>query len=342
MILIDGIIFSLQKQGGITVYFKSLIEYISRQQERTTLVLDKSTSKRVDVAEGLVSICRQDFRFFERYRKCRIPVAGSVFHSSYYRQADKSEIPTVVTVHDFIYERYQHGLRQWVHTNQKNSAIRTAQAVICISEATKNDLLEFVGETPGQTIHVIHNGVSDVFQNLYLEPAVTPYVLFVGQRGGYKNFSLVLKAIVHLPDMELHCVGGGPIRNEELHGVPESVRSRIHHLGFVTDEELNALYNQAVCLVYPSSYEGFGIPVVEAMRAGCPVVSAECKAVLEVGGNALTIVAGPDPRDMAEGILKTVSSERSHLIKRGFSVAKDYSWDITHSKTLEVYRSLGA
>lgn len=342
MILIDGIIFALQKQGGVTVYFKSLIDYISKQKEKSTLVLNELIGQRMDVAEGSVSIHRENYRFFERYRKCRIPVAGGVFHSSYYRQPDKSGMPTVVTVHDFIYERYQNGLRQWVHTTQKNSAIRAAQAVICISESTKNDLLEFVGETPGQTIHVIHNGVSDVFQNLHLGPAVTPYVLFVGQRGGYKNFNLVLKSIAHLPDMELHCVGGGPIRSEELHGVPESLRSRIHHLGFVTDRELNILYNQAVCLVYPSSYEGFGIPVVEAMRAGCPVVSAECKAVLEIGGDALTIVAGSNPRDMAEGILKTLSSERSHLIEKGFSVAQDYSWDITHRKTLEVYRSLSA
>lgn len=341
MILIDGIIFSLQKHGGISVYFKSLIEYISKHQEKYTLLLDESLSQRFDVAGRVVSIYSQNFRPLERYRKCLIPVKSSVFHSSYYRQPNKSKIPAVVTVHDFIYERYQHGFRQWVHTIQKNSAIRAAQAVICISESTKNDLLEFVGETPGQTIYVIHNGVSDVFQNLNLEPAITPYVLFVGQRGGYKNFSLVLKAIAHLPDLELHCVGGGLIRSEELNGVPESVRSRIHHLGFVTDQELNVLYNQALCLVYPSSYEGFGIPVVEAMRAGCPVVSADCKAVLEVGRDALTIVAGSDPRDMAEGILKTVSSERVNLVQKGLAVSQGYSWDATHRQTVEVYRSLG-
>jgi mannosyltransferase len=87
-----------------------------------------------------------------------------------------------------------------------------------------------------------------------------------------------------LPDFELHCVGGGPLQPSELAGIPDSVIRRVRHVGFVDDETLNELYNQAVCLLYPSSYEGFGIPVVEAMRAGCPVVSVACKAVMEVGG----------------------------------------------------------
>lgn len=342
MIHIDGIILSLQSHGGISVYFRSLVEYLVERKELISLSLELPAKQMLDRLDLERELIKQNARHFERYRDCRIPPGCSVFHSSYYRLPVRRNVPSVVTVHDFVYERYQKGPRQWIHSAQKKAAIRAAQAVICISESTKNDLLEFVKETPGQTIHVIHNGVSDVFQNLNLEPAITPYVLFVGQRGGYKKFSLVLKAIAHLPDLELHCVGGGLIRSEELDGVPESVRSRIHHLGFVTDQELNVLYNQALCLVYPSSYEGFGIPVVEAMRAGCPVVSADCKAVLEVGRDALTIVAGSDPRDMAEGILKTVSSERVNLVQKGLAVAQGYSWDATHRQTLEVYRSLGA
>ncbi len=342
MILIDGIIFSLQKQGGISVYFKTLIEYLSKTQENAALIFDDSFNHRIGIDEESMSIYRQTSRFFERYRKCRIPLQASVFHSSYYRKPDKSALPTVVTVHDFIYERYQSGPRQWVHTTQKNAAIRAAQAVICISESTKDDLLEFVGETPGQTIHVIHNGVSDIFCKLCLEPVVTPFVLFVGQRSGYKNFRLALNAMAFLPDMALYCVGGGPIRPDELNGIPESVVRRVRHLGFVTDEELNVLYNQALCLVYPSSYEGFGIPVVEAMRAGCPVVSVDCKAVLEVGRDALTVVPELDSRAMADAILQTISSGRQSLIHKGLAVAQRYSWDATHSQTLAVYRSLSA
>ena len=341
-ITIDGIIFSLQQQGGISVYFRKLLDYLATYHKPATLTLESPTRQEVFEYGRDVSVLSRPARPFERFRTCRVPAGMSVFHSSYYRLPSENRLPTVVTVHDFIYERYQRGPRQWVHTAQKNSAIRAAQAVICISNSTKDDLLEFVGETPRQVIHVIHNGVSDIFCNLSLEPAVTPYVLFVGQRGGYKNFRLVLKAMEFLPDLKLHCVGGGPIRTDELDGVPESVVRRIRHLGFVSDEELNVLYNRALCLVYPSSYEGFGIPVVEAMRAGCPVVSADCKAVLEVGRDALTIIAGSNPRAMADAILKTASSDRAILVHKGLAVAQGYSWDATHRQTLQVYRNLGA
>ena len=340
-IVIDGIIFSLQRYGGISVYFLKLLETLRRHSVETSLILEEPLQQSVADETNILSI-RREARLLERYRDCRLPENTSVYHSSYYRRPNRKNVPTVLTVYDFIYERFERGPRQWVHSAQKNAAIRGAQSIICISESTKDDLLHFIGETPGQSIQVIHCGVSDDFRSLNIETAPVPYVLFVGQRGGYKNFRLALEAMSFLPDIELHCVGGGGLRSDELARVPNSVARRVRHLGFVTDDELNVLYNQAVCLVYPSSYEGFGIPIIEAMRAGCPVVSTNCKAVLEVGGGALSVVYDDNPRAMSDAILNTLSSSRLGLIKRGLAVAKDYSWDKTHSQTLDVYRSLGA
>jgi len=341
MIAIDGIIFSLQKQGGISVYFHKLLDYLKSQHVHTTLTLENPVRQEISgYGAEVVSVMRRRARFLERYRSCRVPPGASVFHSSYYRQPSDGNLPTVMTVHDFIYERFSRGPRRWVYTTHKYSAIRAAHAVICISESTRQDLLEHIDVRNEQSIHVIHNGVSEVFRPVSLSLALVPYVLYIGLRGGYKNFSLALKAMEFLPDFELHCVGGGPLQPRELAGVPASVAKRVRHVGFVDDEELNTLYNQAVCLVYPSSYEGFGIPVVEAMRAGCPVVSVACKAVIEVGGDALTISEELDPRALADAILKTVSSDRPKLIERGLSVAQAYSWEKTHAKTLAVYRSL--
>jgi mannosyltransferase len=343
VLVIDGVIFSLQSHGGITVYFQELLKFLSENKEDTTLLLEQPLAQPNIENNEFIHTVHNFARLLERYRSCRIFEGASVFHSSYYRLPNDPYVPSVVTVHDFTYERHMHGPKQWAHTVQKNAAIRAAQAIICNSESTKQDLLEFIGVAPGQSVYVTHLAASAAFQSLGSGvKSHVPYVLFVGQRAGYKNFNLLLAAMAFLPGFELLCVGGGLIRPDELNGISELVTSRLRHLGFVADEKLNELYNHAVCLVYPSTYEGFGIPVLEAMSAGCPVVSVNCAAVMEVGGHALIVVDELDPSLMADAILKTLSSERGEFIKRGFEVAKNYSWDKTHSKTLEIYRSLGA
>ncbi len=225
-----------------------------------------------------------------------------------------------------------------------NSAIEQAQHIICISEATRQDLLEFVPIRSDQRVSVIHNGVSDVFRLLDArqEMGGRPYILFIGQRGGSKNFDLALRALSLLPDLELHCVGGGPLRSEELAGLDLATQGRVRHLGFVSDEQLNALYNAAFCLLYPSSYEGFGIPILEAMRAGCPVVSIDCKAVVEVGGAALCVSEqASDPAALAQAVLRLDDNEeRKRLRALGLTRCQQFSWGQCFAKTLAVYGSL--
>jgi mannosyltransferase len=343
---IDGIIYSLQVGGGISVYFSELIRHLLKQSDISVTVdlFEPTKGRGIDDILTLAANTSSRCRPLERYRPCR--TAGSipdVFHSSYYRQPSQKSTPTVVTVYDFIYERFSSGPRRWVHSAQKHSAIRAADAVICISEATRADLEQWVGVRPGQHVHVIPCGVGEVFRPLAkLLDSAPPYVLFVGARGGYKNFTLALKALALLPEFELHCVGGGALRAEELAEVPHSVRARVRHLGHIDDETLNECYNEATCLLYPSSHEGFGIPVIEAMRAGCPVVSIPCKAVLEVGGDAL-VVAAADAGAIAEAVDSVCGlSRRANVVAAGLNVARSYSWHKTHERTLQVYRSLWA
>lgn len=341
-VVLDGIIFSLQRHGGISVYFRQLISRLRRDEFPAILTLQGSLLQEAPSGSERLLLLHQHSRLFERFRRCAVPNRRSIFHSSYYRRPSVSSMPAVVTVHDFTYERCLTGPRRWVHSAQKFAAIRAAQAVICISESTKQDLLDLVGETPGQSLHVIHNGVDDAFAPLTVAPAQPGFVLFVGQRAGYKNFAVALRAMAHLPDFELRCVGGGEMRPSELAGVPESVRRRVRHLGIVSDAALNGLYNQATCLLYPSSYEGFGIPVIEAMRAGCPVLGTSCKAVLEVGQHALTVVPADDPSAVAAAVMQFRNPEtRAAKVLDGLVVARDYSWDSTYSQTLQVYRNLG-
>lgn len=339
-VLFDGIVFSIQRYGGISVYFKELIKHSDSHGIKGMVQL-AGPNNRLFLKLKNIDLDEIHPRPFERYRTSRATIKFSLFHSSYYRQPSIKSIPTVVTVHDFVYERYARGPRRWMHVHQKHAAIRAAQAVICISESTRQDMLEFVGVIPGQTVHVIHNGASAAFRPLWLGTPEVPYVLYVGERRGYKNFMQLLLAMEFLPDLELHCVGGGPLRAEELAALPAGVQRRVRHLGFVTDEALNEHYNRAFCLVYPSSYEGFGIPVVEAMRAGCPVVSAPCKAVAEVGGDALTVAADAEPRALADAVLRLASVEyRNQMMSKGFEVSRRFTWDTTHESTLSVYQSL--
>ena len=342
-VTIDGIIFSLQRAGGISVYFQELLRVLGKHDDAATLTLETPTSQKLLHESPAVAVQAREARRLERYRRARVADGSGVFHSSYYRRPDRTDLPTVVTVYDFIYERFRHGAARWVHVQQKHAAIRAAQAVICISEATRRDMQRWVGDVPGQAVHVIHCGVGENFHPLGLAPHGAPFILFVGERGGYKNFRLAVQALALLPGLEIHCVGGGALRPEEFEGIAPAVRERVRHLGFVDDARLNETYNRAECLLYPSTYEGFGIPPVEAMRAGCPVVSLDCEAVVEVGGPALTVAPAADPLAIAAAVNQVrEASQRAGIVQRGLERAAGFSWDSAHEQTRAVYRSLGA
>jgi mannosyltransferase len=343
-VLIDGIVFALQRHGGISVCFRELLMRLQRDAVPTLLALDGKLQQDPPRSDSALAVLRRPARPLERYLPCRVPaaVAHAVFHSSYYRRPSRRTLPTVVTVHDFAYERTIEGPRRWVHSAQKFAAIRAAQTVVCISATTLADLQELVGQRSGQQVRVIHNGVSDAFHPIASPPPERPFALFVGQRRGYKNFGLALRALAFLPDLELHCVGGGLLQPNELAETPAAVRDRVKHLGFISDARLNELYNQALCLVYPSRYEGFGIPVAEAMRAGCPVVAISCKAVVETGGDALTVSAD-EPREFAAAINSVAdAAHRTAVVGRGKVVAARYSWEANYQAMREVYRELSS
>ena len=189
-------------------------------------------------------------------------------------------------------------------------------------------------------IDIIYNGVSEKFHPLdTVDKYQRPFLLFIGNRDGYKNFSAAAKALEHLVEFDLVCVGGGNLKEKELAGIPISVKSRIRHAGFLKEDEINQLYNQAFCLIYPSSYEGFGIPVAEAMRAGCPVVSYVCPPIMQIGRDALTVVESLNPEAIASGVKSLFSDEyRKSKIISGFSQSRQFDWKKTHYSTLDTYR----
>jgi glycosyltransferase involved in cell wall biosynthesis len=222
-----------------------------------------------------------------------------------------------------------------------------AQAVICISENTKNDLLERY-PVAADKVRVTHLA-SEIDASLALGPETVPsrrYFLYVGLRYRYKNFNGLLAAFARMlsarPGLAL-CVVGAPFNDTEKKLIVElGLASAVEHYEQVSDAHLAKLYYHSVAFVYPSLYEGFGIPPLEAMACSTPVVASNRSSIPEVIGDA-GLLFDPERTDELTDILITLTDDpplREQLIAKGHKRAKAFSWDKTVSQTLEIYREL--
>lgn len=173
-------------------------------------------------------------RRMERYRRADFGVAAELFHSTYYRLPAARGPRVITTVYDFVYERFAAFLRRLVHAVQKRRAIAGADRIICISESTRNDLLEFVGYQYAERTVVVPLAAADCFQPL-ADIARLPQVLFVGMRGGYKNFTAVVEALVPLRDLWLTCVGGGEFTRAERALLERRLPGRYRAAGYLSN-----------------------------------------------------------------------------------------------------------
>lgn len=343
MFALDGMIFTLQKHGGISVYTRELYNRgIIAGLNYELLLFDEQAILRLGKCTQAIKESHR--RLAERYRRCITPLETELFHSSYYRLPQSNKIPSITTVYDFTYEHFSSGIRQWIHSSQKFKAIREATAVICISENTKKDLLELMPNIPSNKVWVTHLAASDLFFPLKDKNNLNyrrPYVLFVGSRVWYKNFMAAVDALTLLSDVELVCVGGGTFTDSERIILERLIPGRYCHEGTVNDERLNYLYNKAICLLYPSSYEGFGLPVLEAMRAGCPVVALKVSSIPEVAGDAAVLLDSAEPELLAKAIEQVADNDfRQGIRQKGFLQAHSFSWDHTFDQTIDVYEEV--
>lgn len=351
----DNIIFSLQDAGGISVYWAELIKHLVRTSADVTFY-GASSGNRISRELPIRTISeRRAPQSVLRYLPFTRRLAhGTLFHSSYYRVALQKHVRNVVTVHDFTYERLERGLRKSVHILQKRLALLNADGVICVSENTREDLMEFY---PGirVPVAVISHGVSDGFVQLSqaerereLEQCWSMllrkrFVLFVGARSHYKNFALAVEAVAALDDSFYFAfVGGGPLTDEHAELLDRTLRGRYVHCLGIGERELNTLYNCAYCLIYPSSYEGFGLPLIEAMRAGCPVVAVRVASVPEVVGDA-ALLAEDALAVLLTDKLSTLENEhvRRQIVAKGLQRASEFSWATCFERTHRFYEQIG-
>ena len=250
--------------------------------------------------------------------------------------------PIVITIHDMIPELFS--MDQKV-IERRRFAIKKCSAIICVSENTKSDLLRLFPDIPEEKITVIYHGYIPHITE-YREVIDGDYFLYVGTRSAtYKNFKTMLRAICPLlkeRKIKLVCTGAS-FNSEELNLIHKlSLDSDVVNVGFVTDETLASLYHFAICFLYPSLYEGFGIPILESWYHQCPACLSNASCFPEIAGDAAVYF---DPNSEEQILnsatrITTDGSFRSSLISKGNERLRLFSWDIAASKTIEVYKKL--
>ncbi len=222
------------------------------------------------------------------------------------------------------------------------SARRVAR-VLTVSEQTKRDLIELYGIDSARIV-VIPNGVDLAFSPNGRRPAdAAPYALVVGTLQPRKDPETAVEALALVADPALRLVFAGPDKggrtDAERAAASAGVAERVEFRGHVSLEELAALYRGAACLVFPSRYEGFGLPVLEAMASGTPVVATTAGALPEVAADAAILVEQRNAVELAGGIERALA-DRERLVAAGLQRAAGFSWAETARRTLAVYREL--
>ncbi len=358
----DHQIFSRQRVGGVSRYFVELAAGVAANSEFATSVVAPLHMNVLLAARRDVPLVGTYLPHIRGTGALRFAVNARVSHHHLRRMrpdivhetyfSDMSGTPCspmVITVFDMIHELFPQFFRPDDSTaRRKRAAVQRASHVICISESTRQDLLTCIDVDP-ERVSVIPLAANDSFGTASLDPRSVPmpYVLYVGEREGYKNFKMALTAFLKsgLPSkgVAFVCFGGGAWsasdaqRASEL-GMPPSLL--IHRHG--NDRALAELYQNAEAFLYPSLYEGFGIPPLEAMNCGCPVICSRTSSLPEVVADAAELFDPADVDDIARALRAVVGdSDRSRDLRYlGARRASEFSWLQCALRTTEIYRRM--
>lgn len=277
-----------------------------------------------------------------------LPSSTDVIHNTFYLPnglAPTRGAARIVTIHDMIPEILPRTRRRLDLLTLKSMYVARADHIICVSEATRQDLIRIYPHIEAP-ITVVHSGVDERFQRNPLPPPDLPpkYMVMVGNRHQYKDGPILMRAFAAIafehPDLHLVFVGGGAFTREEQEWISANgLGSRIHQRT-VSDEVLPQVLSHCQVFVFPSRFEGFGLPALEAMACGAPTVLSRITAFTEIAGDAALYFTAGDPDDLAGVLVALLADEsrRATLTERGLTRARAFSWTKTAELTARVYR----
>lgn len=356
---VDTLIFRMQYIGGVSVYWSEILKRALEDDEIELVLVDAPGSDRnvlyppIGESADLKVHEHWDNLMLQRLTRVRLPdccADGAIFHGTYYRTAANANVKNVLTVHDATHQVCCSGVKRFLNDQLKRKTIHDTDAIVCVSENTKKDLLRFFPEAAEKSISVIYNGADEAYRQVgnpemllgerFSELNGRPYLLYVGDRSPYKNFEFMSRLLYELPDFDLVVAGGKPFLLQETESFGNCV-GRVHKYSGLATDDLNVLYNLAHALVYPSHYEGFGIPILEAMKAGCPVIAFNNSAVPEVMGDSPLLLENDDlPGTIAAIDLLREERFRQRVIDRQNENAVRFSWDNAYAGVKRVYEGM--
>ncbi|MGQ9847434.1 MAG: glycosyltransferase family 4 protein [Bacteroidales bacterium] len=363
-ILYDHQCYSYQDYGGVSRYYTELIRHLKQNNlAQPKVAIKYSNNQYLNSLKEVVSkpfLNNYQFKgkkllldVLNRRISTKIISMGNfdIFHPTYFNPYFLNYLknkPFVITVHDMTHELFPDKMNKCDKSSEyKKLLVKKAKKIICVSNNTKNDLIKLY-HVEEEKIKVIYHGNSlNYNRNLQFESSLKlpeKYILYVGSRKYYKNFILLIKALTDLiregKDLKVICAGGGIFSKNEIKLFTElKILDRIIQLN-VDDKILGALYSNALCFVFPSLYEGFGMPILEAFSCGCPVVCSNTSSLPEIAGDAAEYF---DPNNFqsirnAVEIVLTDKYKREKMISLGFHRLKNFNWENSAIQTFELYK----
>lgn len=364
-VLYDHQIFTNQIYGGISRYFFELMQNFKNGNKiKYELSLKYSNNYYLKKLNNLsYKTFLEYYSFRGKYRLLNIlnkKVSKEyiskgdydIFHPTYYDPYFLDYLgrkPFVLTIYDMIHEIYPEMFSSKGKTlERKKNLAQKATKIIAISENTKKGIIKFLGIGENK-IEVIYLGNSfNIYKDDKTINIMTPekYILFVGSRRGYKNFELFIEAISPLlnNDVKLNvvCVGGGKFNDMEIEKLKNlKIKDKVFYYSG-NDNVLVYLYQKAVAFVFPSLYEGFGIPLLESFACGCPVICSRTSSLPEVAGDAAMYFDPKSKVSVLSSIQKVIydNNLRSQLINKGYQRVKEFTWEKTAKKTKKLYEDI--